>query len=74
MEATNYNQKFWLDRPVLVTGATGLVGGWLVKHLLSVQASVICLIRDQVPNCELLSSGNIDRVVRVQGELGKGLG
>ena len=27
-------RPFWLDRPTLVTGATGLVGGWLVKHLL----------------------------------------
>jgi zinc/manganese transport system permease protein len=27
--------KFWLDRPTLVTGATGLVGGWLVRRLLA---------------------------------------
>ena len=25
---------FWRDRPTLVTGATGLVGGWLVRQLL----------------------------------------
>ena len=24
---------FWLDRPVLVTGATGLLGGWLTRRL-----------------------------------------
>ena len=24
---------FWRDRPVFVTGATGLLGGWLVRHL-----------------------------------------
>ena len=25
---------FWLDRPVFVTGATGLLGGWLARRLL----------------------------------------
>jgi CDP-glucose 4,6-dehydratase len=38
----------WLDRPVLVTGATGLAGGWLVKRLLDVGASVVCIVRDRV--------------------------
>ena len=27
------NTEFWRDRPTFVTGATGLVGGWLVKSL-----------------------------------------
>ncbi len=27
------SKKFWLDRPTFVTGATGLVGGWLVRRL-----------------------------------------
>ena len=40
---------FWLDRPTLVTGATGLVGGWLVKRLLAAGADVVCLVRDWVP-------------------------
>ena len=34
---------FWRDRPVLVTGATGLVGGWLVERLL--QAAQVTLPR-----------------------------
>ena len=33
---------FWQDRPTLVTGATGLVGGWLVKRLRAAGASVVC--------------------------------
>jgi len=24
--------NFWLDRPTLVTGATGLLGGWMVRR------------------------------------------
>jgi len=41
--------SFWQDRPTLVTGATGLLGGWLVPRLLDAGASVICLLRDWMP-------------------------
>ena len=27
------SSSFWQDRPVFVTGASGLIGGWLVKQL-----------------------------------------
>ena len=33
--------KFWKDRRVFVTGATGLVGGWLVQKLCAHWADVI---------------------------------
>ncbi len=54
--------KFWLDRPVFVTGATGLVGSWLVKRLLEQGADVICLVRDWVPQSELTRTGMINKV------------
>ena len=47
----------WSDRPVLVTGATGLLGGWLVKRLAASRADVVCLVRDWVPQSELVRSG-----------------
>ena len=31
MEGLDMNVAFWQDRPVFITGATGLVGSWLVK-------------------------------------------
>ncbi len=37
---------FWRDRPVLVTGAAGFLGGWLTERLVELGAEVICLIRD----------------------------
>jgi CDP-glucose 4,6-dehydratase len=40
------NTSFWTHRPVLVTGATGLIGSWMVKRLLREGASVVCLVRD----------------------------
>lgn len=66
---SNCNGSFWQDRPTLVTGATGLVGGWLVKRLLAAGADVVCLVRDSVPNCELVRSGLINRVNIVHGDV-----
>jgi CDP-glucose 4,6-dehydratase len=63
------NATFWSNRPVFVTGATGLVGGWLVRHLVELGAEVVCLIRDWVPQCELVRSGLIGKVRVVRGEL-----
>lgn len=63
------SSKFWNDRPTLVTGGTGLLGGWLVKQLLSLGADVVCVIRDAVPQSELIRSGSIDRVKVVRGDV-----
>ena len=63
------NTGFWKDRPTLVTGATGLVGGWLVKRLVSEGADVVCLVRDWVPQCELMRSRNIEGVKVVRGDV-----
>jgi CDP-glucose 4,6-dehydratase len=54
---------------VLVTGATGVVGSWLVKDLLEQGASVVTLIRDETPESELIRSGDLLRTTRVRGEL-----
>jgi CDP-glucose 4,6-dehydratase len=61
--------KFWRDRPTFVTGATGLVGGWLVRRLAAAGADVVCLVRDWVPECELLRGGFIERVKVVRGDV-----
>ena len=61
--------KFWKDRPVFVTGATGLLGGWLVKHLVSLGADLVCLVRDWVPQCEVVREGLIERVKVVRGDV-----
>ena len=60
---------FWLDRPVFVTGATGLVGGWVVRRLLADGADVTCLVRDWVPSSELVRGGLLERVKTVRGDV-----
>lgn len=60
---------FWRDRPVLVTGATGLVGSWLTKRLVTSHAEVVCLVRDWVPQSELVRGGTIGRVKVVRGDV-----
>ncbi|MHB0875272.1 MAG: NAD-dependent epimerase/dehydratase family protein [Anaerolineae bacterium] len=62
--------RFWEDRPTLVTGATGLLGGWLVRALLDGGADVTCIVRDSVPQCEFVRAGLDQRVKVVRGDIG----
>ncbi len=68
MEAVEVN-PFWRDRPVLVTGGTGLLGSWLIRWLHEAQADVVTLMRDWVPQSELCRSGLIEKIRVVRGEL-----
>lgn len=60
---------FWDGRGVLVTGATGLLGSWLVKELLARNARVVALVQDADPQSELVRSGDDRRVAVVTGGL-----
>jgi CDP-glucose 4,6-dehydratase len=62
-------RNFWRDRPTFVTGATGLVGGFVVRDLLDRGADVVCLLRDDNPHCELIRGRLLDRVRFVRGDL-----
>ncbi len=60
---------FWTQRHVFVTGATGLLGSWLTAELLQRGATVICLVRDWIPESAAVSSGTLARCRIVRGEL-----
>jgi len=62
-------KSFWQRRRVFVTGATGLVGGWLTKTLVNLDAEVVVLVRDHTPRCMLVSEGLLDRVNVVSGSV-----
>ena len=63
------SSAFWRDRPTLVTGATGLVGAWLVRRLIDEGADVVCLVRDWVPQSELVRDDLLARVRVVRGDV-----
>lgn len=60
---------FWQDRRVFVTGASGLVGGWLVEELLTHGADVVVLLRDWVPGSRLLAAKLLERTIVIRGDL-----
>ena len=61
--------NFWQHRPTLVTGATGLLGGWLTRRLLEQGGDVVCLVRDWVPQSDFDRSGLMEQVKIVRGDL-----
>lgn len=56
-------------RVAFVTGATGLLGGWLVRRLVDEGTTVVCLVRDWVPDSILLSGDLLARVRLVRGDV-----
>ena len=59
----------WCDRPVLVTGATGLLGSWIVGRLIELEADVVALVRDWVPQSRFVTQGYDKRVTVVRGDV-----
>src|SRR5688500_7702548 len=57
------------NRRAFVTGATGVVGGWLVRSLLNDGADVVALVRDEPAGCEYIRSGDMGRTIVVRGDL-----
>jgi len=60
---------FWLDRPVFVTGCTGFLGSWLTIALVEAGASVVGLVRDEIPFSHLRRSGYQARIAVVRGDV-----
>jgi CDP-glucose 4,6-dehydratase len=59
----------WEGRTALVTGASGLIGSWLVQRLIAEGATVVALVQDDDPHTELVRSGAILGARVVSGEL-----
>lgn len=59
----------WITQPVLVTGATGMVGSALCADLVDRGATVVALVLDDDPQSELRRSGTWQRVHVIDGAL-----
>jgi CDP-glucose 4,6-dehydratase len=66
------SNNFWRDRSVLITGATGLLGGWLTKSLLDHRALVTAIVRDWIPQSELTRKGILERINVARGDVTDG--
>ncbi|HVK72277.1 MAG TPA: NAD-dependent epimerase/dehydratase family protein [Kofleriaceae bacterium] len=61
--------SFWTDRPVFVTGATGLLGSHLTEELVARGADVTVLVRDSVARSRFVALGLDRKVTIVRGAL-----
>lgn len=62
-------EPFWEQKSVFVTGATGFLGGWLVRDLLERRAKVVALIRHNREDSQLFLGGFNERVEIVTGQV-----
>lgn len=56
---------FWSGKTVLVAGATGFLGGWLVHRLLTSGAHVVALIRSHKPHSQFFME-SLDKQTQVE--------
>jgi len=59
----------WEGKKILVTGATGMIGSWLVKELIKRESMVVALIRDIDYQTEFYRSGDYLQTTIVNGSL-----
>lgn len=59
----------WKERPVLVTGATGLVGGHLIQELVDRKATVVAFLRNENYHSELYRADLLSRIDIFRGSL-----
>lgn len=62
-------RSHWSRRVVFVTGATGLLGGWLTQKLVQQGAQVVVLVRDHVPSARIWSTREANQLITIQGDL-----
>lgn len=63
------DDTFWLDRPVLVTGCTGLLGSWVARALADRGGRLTGLVRDWVPDSNFYRMGLDRQTAVVRGSL-----
>jgi CDP-glucose 4,6-dehydratase len=59
----------WRGRRVFLTGATGLLGSWILEKLIVAGADPVCLVRDHVPRSRAASERLITRATVVTGSM-----
>jgi CDP-glucose 4,6-dehydratase len=60
---------FWRGKTVLVTGATGFLGGWICRQLLEQGAALVTIQRREKPKSQFSLAGFAARAMVVEGSL-----
>lgn len=63
------SSSFWSGRRILLTGATGLLGGWLVPKLVRRGSHVVVLVRDGAPESAIVRDGWMSSLAAVYGSV-----
>jgi len=58
---------FWKDKRILVTGATGFLGGWLINALVDEGALVFGVVRNRLRPCQLFKTDLQNKVTILDG-------
>ncbi|MBN2752894.1 MAG: GDP-mannose 4,6-dehydratase [Rhodospirillaceae bacterium] len=69
MQTHLVNPEYWKGRTVLVTGATGFLGGWLVRRLLAYGSDVITVVRGERPESQFQLEKFGERCSVVRGQI-----
>jgi CDP-glucose 4,6-dehydratase len=62
-------KKYWRNKNIFITGATGFLGSWLTKYLLEENSNITALVRDWVPGSDLINNKIIDKVNIIRGNV-----
>src|SRR5215204_1627556 len=63
--STMASSIFWSGKTVFVAGATGFLGGWLVRRLITRGAHVVALVRSHKPHSQFFM-GSLDKQTSVE--------
>ena len=63
------NSSSWSNKTVLVTGAGGLLGSWLIEQLIKDGANVVALLRDTQASSLFTLKRLSEKIIVVQGNL-----
>ncbi len=69
MKNTAVDPFWWRGRRVFITGCSGLLGSWMTSELLARGATVVGLIRDYVPQSNLVLGDSLSRITVVRGDI-----
>ncbi|MCL4378882.1 MAG: GDP-mannose 4,6-dehydratase [Actinobacteria bacterium] len=63
------NKNYWKNKNVFITGATGFLGSWLTEYLFKSGANVAALIRDWIPESDLINKGFTNKINVIRGNV-----